>query len=84
MSFLFIFAHAGDHDRAELGRGRDQRHLANIKYEDLKIKSLYFLTCERREEEGMAGRVATPPVVSAEVTRLCRLETDTASWIENN
>ena len=27
------------------------------------------LTEERREEEGWEGRVATPPVVSAEVTR---------------
>ena len=27
------------------------------------------LTEERREEDGWEGRVATPPVVSAEVTR---------------
>ena len=53
-----------------------------IKYVKNKISLNNLLTCERREEEGMAGRVATPPVVSAEVTRLCRLETET-SWTNN-
>ena len=55
--------------------------LINHKMNSVDTKS-NFLTCERREEEGMAGRVATPPVVSAEVTRLCRLETET-SWTNN-
>ena len=37
-------------------------------------------TCDSRVEDGMAGRVATPPVVSAEVTRDWRLVAAAASW----
>ena len=40
-------------------------------------------TCDNRVEDGIAGRVATPPVVSAEVTRDWRLVAAAASWMEN-
>ena len=39
------------------------------------------LTEESSEEEGWEGRVATPPVVSAEVTReSCKYRIENTSW----